>query len=77
MIALEPLAPLALADIDAAAKRIAGTAVRTPLIRLVADTEAEVWLKLESLQPIGSFKLRGAPQSLHLRLGHRSGRAAR
>ena len=60
MIAPEPLAPLALADIDAAAQRIAGTAVRTPLIRLFADTDVELWLKLESLQPIGSFKLRGA-----------------
>lgn len=60
MIAPEPLAPLALADIDAASQRIAGTAVRTPLIRLFADTDVELWLKLESLQPIGSFKLRGA-----------------
>jgi threonine dehydratase len=35
--------------------------VRTPLVRLyVDDAPAEIWLKLESLQPIGSFKLRGA-----------------
>jgi threonine dehydratase len=37
-----------------------GTAVRTPLIRLHADTDSELYLKLENLQPIGSFKLRGA-----------------
>ena len=39
---------------------IAGTAVRTPLVRLQADAPAEIWLKLENLQPIGSFKIRGA-----------------
>jgi threonine dehydratase len=39
---------------------IAGTAVRTPLIRLHVDAPAEIWLKLENLQPIGSFKIRGA-----------------
>ena len=40
---------------------IAGTAVRTPLVRLhVEDAPAEIYLKLENLQPIGSFKIRGA-----------------
>ncbi len=39
---------------------IAGTAVRTPLVRLHVDAPAEIYLKLENLQPIGSFKLRGA-----------------
>jgi threonine dehydratase len=40
---------------------IAGTAVRTPLVRLHADeAAAEIYLKLENLQPIGSFKIRGA-----------------
>ncbi len=40
---------------------IAGTAVRTPLVRLhVEDAPAEVYLKLENLQPINSFKIRGA-----------------
>ena len=35
--------------------------MRTPLVRLEApDSPAEIWLKLENLQPIGSFKLRGA-----------------
>jgi threonine dehydratase len=40
---------------------IAGTAVRTPLVRLhVEEAPAEIYLKLENLQPINSFKIRGA-----------------
>jgi threonine dehydratase len=39
--------------------------VRTPLVRLHLDgTEPEIWLKLENLQPIGSFKLRGAGNAI-------------
>jgi threonine dehydratase len=50
-----------LAEIQAAKKRIAGSAVRTPLVRLnLNDAPAEIYLKLENLQPIGSFKIRGA-----------------
>ncbi len=37
-----------------------GTAIRTPLVRLDADTDAEILLKLEVLQPVRSFKIRGA-----------------
>jgi threonine dehydratase len=55
-----PLEPLTLADIRAARSRIAGSALRTPLVRLHVDAPAEIYLKLETLQPIGSFKLRGA-----------------
>ena len=51
--------------IRAARERIEGTVVRTPLIRLnVEDTPAEIYLKLENLQPIGSFKLRGAANAI-------------
>jgi threonine dehydratase len=49
-------------DVAAARKALAGVAIRTPLIRLngvPADGPA-IWLKLENLQPTGSFKLRGA-----------------
>jgi len=54
-----------LADIEAARDRIAGTALRTPLVRLESgDAETEIWLKLEALQPIGSFKLRGAANAI-------------
>ena len=49
-----------LADIHAAREAIAGTAIRTPLVRLNLDGPPSVYLKLENLQPIGSFKIRGA-----------------
>ena len=50
-----------LPEIQAARARIRGAAIRTPLVRLnVDDVAAEIYLKLENLQPIGSFKLRGA-----------------
>jgi threonine dehydratase len=48
-------------EITAARQRIAGAVLRTPLVRLqVPEAPAEIYLKLENLQPIGSFKLRGA-----------------
>jgi threonine dehydratase len=47
-----------LAEIEAARERIGDSAIRTPLVRL--DVDGEIYLKLENLQPIGSFKLRGA-----------------
>jgi threonine dehydratase len=47
-------------EIRAARETIAGTVVRTPLVRLHVDSPAAIYLKLENLQPIGSFKLRGA-----------------
>jgi threonine dehydratase len=60
------------AAIEAARARIADAAIRTPLLRLVpaAETssrraaEPEIWLKLEALQPVGSFKIRGARNAL-------------
>ncbi len=52
-------------DIRAAQKCIAGSVLRTPLIRLNAENApAEIYLKLENLQPIGSFKLRGAGNAM-------------
>src|SRR5439155_14653213 len=52
-------------EIRAARARIAGAVVRTPLAPLNADdAPAEIYLKLESLQPIGSFKIRGASNAL-------------
>jgi threonine dehydratase len=53
-----------LVEIERARERIAGAAVRTPLLRLHADAPAEIWLKLENLQPIGSFKIRGATNAI-------------
>jgi threonine dehydratase len=53
--------------IRAARARIAGSALRTPLLRLnVDDAPASIWLKPENLQPIGSFKLRGAGNAIAL-----------
>ena len=50
-----------LTEIRAAAARIGGTAVQTPLLRLhLPDLASEIYVKCESAQPIGSFKLRGA-----------------
>jgi threonine dehydratase len=58
---------IGLAEIEAARERIAGTAVRTPLVRLaVEDAPAEIYLKLENLQPISSFKIRGATNAVML-----------
>jgi threonine dehydratase len=54
-----------LADIQEARERIADVAVRTPLVRLpVDDAPAEIWCKLETLQPINSFKIRGAANAI-------------
>jgi threonine dehydratase len=53
-------------EIRAARERLAGITVRTPLVRLNADAPGEIWLKLENLQPIGSFKLRGAANAMRL-----------
>ena len=56
-----------LAEIEAARARIAGSVVRTPLVRLhVEDALAEIYLKLENLQPINSFKIRGAANAVML-----------
>ena len=53
--------------IEAARGRIAGAAIRTPLVRLhVENAPAEIYLKLENLQPINSFKIRGATNAIML-----------
>src|SRR5438445_638043 len=54
-----------LAQVREAREIIAGSAIRTPLVRLNApDPVAEIYLKLENLQPIGSFKIRGARNAI-------------
>jgi len=58
---------IALADIEAARARIAGSVIRTPLVRLyIEGAPAEIYLKLENLQPINSFKIRGATNAVML-----------
>jgi threonine dehydratase len=63
----EPVRPIGLDEIRAARARIAGTIVRTPLVRLELGKDyPEVWLKLENLQPINAYKLRGAANAVAL-----------
>src|SRR3954466_512015 len=61
---IRALSAISIDDVRAARERIATTAIRTPLIRLHVDSPAEIYLKLEMLQPIGSFKLRGATNAI-------------
>ena len=69
-MAEQPVSLVSLDTIRAAASRIAGIAVKTPLVRApfpgVADrgTGREIWLKAECLQPIGAFKIRGAANKI-------------
>ena len=64
---LEPVRPIELAQIRAARERIANTIVRTPLIRLQLGPEYhDIRLKLENLQPINAYKLRGAANAVAL-----------
>jgi threonine dehydratase len=51
---------IALAEIERARQVLDGIAVRTPLVRLNVDADVEIHLKLETLQPVNSFKIRGA-----------------
>ena len=54
-----------LADVQAARQMIQGSAIRTPLVKLnLKEAPAEIYLKLENLQPIGSFKIRGATNAM-------------
>jgi len=59
-------------DVRGAQARIKGLAVETPLIRLQADGRADIYLKLENLQPVGSFKIRCAANAI-IRRGTRGG----
>ena len=49
-----------ISDVEAAAKRVQDVAVRTPLLLQTWDPRGTLWLKPESLQPVGAFKVRGA-----------------
>src|SRR5438045_756349 len=62
---LEPVRPIELREIEEARDRIAGTIVRTPLIRLELGADSpDIRLKLENLQPINAYKLRGAANAV-------------
>jgi threonine dehydratase len=67
MRALEAVRPISLNEIRDAQKRIAGTIIRTPLVRLeLGPSSPDVRLKLENLQPINAYKLRGAANAVAL-----------
>lgn len=62
---VEPVRPIELSQIHAARKRITNTVVRTPLVRLELGREfPDIRLKLENLQPINAYKLRGAANAV-------------
>src|SRR5260370_20666787 len=64
---LEAVRPIELADVREARKRIAKTIVRTPLVRLELGSDyPDIRLKLENLQPINAYKLRGAANAVAL-----------
>ena len=63
--ALEPVRPVTLAEVEAARARIAGAIVRTPLVHLeLGPGFPDLRLKLENLQPISAYKLRGAANAV-------------
>jgi len=65
MTAPGPVRPIELAAIETARARIAGTVARTPLIRLeLGPDQPDIRLKLENLQPINAYKLRGAANAV-------------
>jgi threonine dehydratase len=65
VISYTDIVPVALAEIVAARERIAPMILRTPLVRLSEpEAEREIYLKLENLQPINAFKLRGAANAV-------------
>jgi len=62
---IEPVRPIALAEIEAARARIAGTVLRTPLVRLdLGPNGPDIRLKLENLQPTNSYKIRGGANAV-------------
>jgi threonine dehydratase len=66
-VAAPPVRPVTLEEMRAARERIAPLITRTPLIQLRHGTNApEIWLKLENLQPINAFKIRGAANAVAL-----------
>ena len=61
---IDPVRPILLSDIEAARTRVAGTVLRTPLVRLDRGDGPEIYLKLENLQPTNAYKIRGATNAV-------------
>lgn len=64
-VAPPPVRKVTIEEIRAARERIRNVITRTPLVRLLHDAKVpEIWLKLETLQPINAFKIRGAANAV-------------
>ena len=62
---IEPVRPISLSDIEQAREQIAGTVLRTPLVKLdLPGSAADIYLKLENLQPTNAYKIRGAANAV-------------
>ena len=61
---IDPVRPIAIEDIEGARGRIAGTVLRTPLVKLDIDDPRDIYLKLENLQPTNAYKIRGATNAV-------------
>jgi len=62
---IEPVRPILLEEIEEARQNVAGTVLRTPLVRLeLGSGLPETWLKLENLQPTNAYKIRGATNAV-------------
>src|SRR5215210_2787618 len=64
---MEAVRPISIADVEGARARIAGTVLRTPLVRLDLGLDGpDIRLKLENLQPTNAYKIRGAANAVAL-----------
>ena len=62
---IDPVRPITIGDVEQARERIAGTVLRTPLVKLDLGSGApQIWLKLENLQPTNAYKIRGAANAV-------------
>ena len=62
---IDPVRPIELSDVEAARKRISGTVLRTPLVKLDLGRDGpDIRLKLENLQPTNAYKIRGAANAV-------------
>src|SRR3990170_6430580 len=61
---IDPIRPIAIDDIERARARIAGTVLRTPLVKLDLGGAPDIRLKLENLQPTNAYKIRGAANAV-------------
>ncbi len=65
MHVIDPVRPIPIEDVEAARERIAGTVLRTPLVKLDLGPDGpDIRLKLENLQPTNAYKIRGAANAV-------------